>query len=274
MRYNFWEIEINGFLIVCRQRRRWLNTISQRLSFHTSTATSPSPSSPTSRKPSSSPSRRSPRLSMSSPRAQICLTMLSLFSSRFTLIRRYLPVRGWSLDSRTVLIPCSSTEFEGKRQNAVSTHERLQQEAQAVLDVIENPDVAQALRQDKNQNLQFLKDNYNVRSPSLLFDPHLHAHRFSAHARTNHCPLQLWPVPILIRKLQRRCRLPLSLPCPFHRYRSYHLCALGKTRFRHPYRKMGYGARRAQHPPRSHRFAFFRVDIGRSRCCECIRCPH
>ncbi|RDB14968.1 Eukaryotic translation initiation factor 3 subunit E [Hypsizygus marmoreus] len=53
-------------------------------------------------------------------------------------------------------------EFDEKRQNAVSTHERLQQEAQAVLDVIENPDVAQALRQDKNQNLQYLKDNYNL----------------------------------------------------------------------------------------------------------------
>lgn len=44
----------------------------------------------------------------------------------------------------------------------MSTNERLQQEAQAVLDVIENPDVAQALRQDKNQNLQYLKDNYNL----------------------------------------------------------------------------------------------------------------
>ncbi|KAJ3888157.1 eukaryotic translation initiation factor 3 subunit 6 [Lentinula edodes] len=53
-------------------------------------------------------------------------------------------------------------EFEQKRVNAVSTHERLQQEAQAVLDVIENPDVAQALRQDKNQNLQYLKDNYKL----------------------------------------------------------------------------------------------------------------
>ncbi|TFK19212.1 eukaryotic translation initiation factor 3 subunit 6 [Coprinopsis marcescibilis] len=53
-------------------------------------------------------------------------------------------------------------EFDVKRQNAVSTNERLQQEAQAVLDVIENPDVAQALRQDKNQNLQYLKDNYNL----------------------------------------------------------------------------------------------------------------
>ncbi|KAG1750764.1 eIF3 subunit 6 N terminal domain-containing protein [Suillus lakei] len=53
-------------------------------------------------------------------------------------------------------------EFSGKRERAVSTNERLQLEAQAVLDVIENPDVAQALRQDKNQNLQYLKDNYNL----------------------------------------------------------------------------------------------------------------
>jgi hypothetical protein len=50
------------------------------------------------------------------------------------------------------------------RDQAVSTNERLQQEAQAVLDVIENPDVIQALRQDKFQNLQYLKENYNVLS--------------------------------------------------------------------------------------------------------------
>ncbi|KIM49934.1 hypothetical protein M413DRAFT_439055 [Hebeloma cylindrosporum] len=54
------------------------------------------------------------------------------------------------------------SEFDEKRTNAVSTNERLQLEAQAVLDVIQNPDVAQALRQDKNQNLQYLKDNYNL----------------------------------------------------------------------------------------------------------------
>ncbi|OCH88445.1 eukaryotic translation initiation factor 3, subunit 6 [Obba rivulosa] len=53
-------------------------------------------------------------------------------------------------------------EFAAKREKAVSTHERLQQEAQAVLNVIENPEVAQSLRQDKNQNLQYLKDHYNV----------------------------------------------------------------------------------------------------------------
>lgn len=53
-------------------------------------------------------------------------------------------------------------EFSRKRERAVSTNERLQLEAQAVLDVIEIPDVAQALRQDKNQNLQYLKDKHNV----------------------------------------------------------------------------------------------------------------
>jgi len=53
-------------------------------------------------------------------------------------------------------------EFEEKRQNAVTKHERLQQDAQAVLNVIEKPEVAQALRQDKNQNLQYLRDNHQV----------------------------------------------------------------------------------------------------------------
>ena len=53
-------------------------------------------------------------------------------------------------------------EFAAKREKAVAINEQLQQEAQAVLDVIENPDVAQALRQDKNQNLTYLRDNYGV----------------------------------------------------------------------------------------------------------------
>jgi len=59
-------------------------------------------------------------------------------------------------------VDLKTTDFGRKRENAVSTNERLQQEAQAVLDVIENSDVAQALRQDKNQNLQYLIDNYDV----------------------------------------------------------------------------------------------------------------
>ena len=45
----------------------------------------------------------------------------------------------------------------------METGERLEQEAQAVLDVIDKPEVAQALRQDKSQNLQYLKEHFNVR---------------------------------------------------------------------------------------------------------------
>ncbi|KIL62669.1 hypothetical protein M378DRAFT_12727 [Amanita muscaria Koide BX008] len=50
------------------------------------------------------------------------------------------------------------TEFLKKRE-VISTNERLRQEAQAVLQVIENPEVAQSLRQDKIQNL---KDKHDL----------------------------------------------------------------------------------------------------------------
>jgi translation initiation factor 3 subunit E len=54
----------------------------------------------------------------------------------------------------------------------VAVNEQLQQEAQAVLDVIENPDFAQALRQDKIQNLAYLKDNYSVsKQPPIYLPP-------------------------------------------------------------------------------------------------------
>lgn len=106
-------------------------------------------------------------------------------------------------------------EFSGKRERAVSTNERLQLEAQAVLDVIENPDVAQALRQDKIQNLQYLKDNYNVCHLPSSITCDLFTFRI-AHPRTNHCTLQFWAVPIYVRQLQRCCRLPVSLPCTFN----------------------------------------------------------
>lgn len=100
--------------------------------------------------------------------------MQSACSSSCTLTRRSPKVRHCVLshiDDDTCELDLS--EFSGKREKAVSTNERLQLEAQAVLDVIENPDVAQALRQDKNQNLQYLKDNYNVRArlPSTVLQP-------------------------------------------------------------------------------------------------------
>ncbi|KAF8339577.1 eukaryotic translation initiation factor 3 subunit 6 [Cantharellus anzutake] len=53
-------------------------------------------------------------------------------------------------------------EFTAKRAATLSSIERLQQEAQAVLHVIENPEVAQSLRQDKIRNLEYLKDTYGL----------------------------------------------------------------------------------------------------------------
>ncbi|KAF5317716.1 hypothetical protein D9619_012597 [Psilocybe cf. subviscida] len=92
-----------------------------------------------------------------------------LFPSKEVLVAQYELTKGTNMFDYAAtlfekLYPGQQVpaEFDGKRKSAVSTNQRLEQEAQAVLDVIENPDVAQALRQDKNQNLQYLKDNYNV----------------------------------------------------------------------------------------------------------------
>lgn len=41
--------------------------------------------------------------------------------------------------------------------------EDLRTKAQKVMDVLEKPEVIAALRQDKAQNLQYLKENYKVR---------------------------------------------------------------------------------------------------------------
>lgn len=73
--------------------------------------------------------------------------------------------------SRTVfglLIMCSSLlniiaiELVERRKEILEKLQNSQAEAQKVMDVIENPEVISALRQDKLQNLQFLKDNYGV----------------------------------------------------------------------------------------------------------------
>ena len=44
----------------------------------------------------------------------------------------------------------------------MQTHETLSSQAQIVLDVIEREEVAQALRQDKVQNLNYLKEHFGV----------------------------------------------------------------------------------------------------------------
>ena len=104
----------------------------------------------------------------------------------------------------------------------MAINEQLQQEAQAVLDVIENPDVAQALRQDKNQNLTYLKDNYGVSDDVLyslnILTPTISSSFITADPRTNYSIIQLWEVSVYVRELLWRSRLPLPFPRAFHRH--------------------------------------------------------
>lgn len=53
-------------------------------------------------------------------------------------------------------------EFTEKREKVLSQMEELRTKAQAVMDILEKPEVITALRQDKAQNLQYLKENYKV----------------------------------------------------------------------------------------------------------------
>lgn len=54
-------------------------------------------------------------------------------------------------------------EFTEKREKVLSQMEELRTKAQKVMDILEKPEVIAALRQDKAQNLQYLKENYKVR---------------------------------------------------------------------------------------------------------------
>lgn len=54
-------------------------------------------------------------------------------------------------------------EFLKKREDAVATNARLSEETDPVMSVIQNPEVAQNLRQDKLQNFNYLKETFGVR---------------------------------------------------------------------------------------------------------------
>lgn len=57
----------------------------------------------------------------------------------------------------------------------VKTLNELQAQAQGVMEVISNPEVVSALRQDKQHNLTYLKDNHGVRP---VFRPRVESCRF------------------------------------------------------------------------------------------------
>lgn len=53
-------------------------------------------------------------------------------------------------------------QLDAQRKEALSQHEKLGAEVEAVLNVIEDPNVASALKQDKEKNLEWLQQNYNL----------------------------------------------------------------------------------------------------------------
>jgi translation initiation factor 3 subunit E len=54
------------------------------------------------------------------------------------------------------------TELKKQREEAEAQNERLAGEVENVLNVIEDPTVADSLKQDKAQNLQWLEEHYKV----------------------------------------------------------------------------------------------------------------
>ena len=61
-------------------------------------------------------------------------------------------------------------EFTTKREQVLATLHKLEEESQKILSVLEDQEVVSALRQDKTQNLQYLKDHHAVLIfPSKIF---------------------------------------------------------------------------------------------------------
>ncbi|KAF9288914.1 eukaryotic translation initiation factor 3 subunit E [Linnemannia elongata] len=81
---------------------------------------------------------------------------LSLKTSMIDLIDK---LHGELKDAGVTPAPIELVE---RRKEVLEKLMNSQTEAQKVMDVIENPEVISALRQDKLQNLQFLKDNYGM----------------------------------------------------------------------------------------------------------------
>lgn len=55
-----------------------------------------------------------------------------------------------------------------REQEVLKTLNELQAQAQGVMEVISNPEVVAALRQDKQHNLTYLKENHGVRFRPLV----------------------------------------------------------------------------------------------------------
>ena len=71
--------------------------------------------------------------------------------------------KGTSSDTFLNITNISLAEFSEKREKVLGQMEDLRSKAQKVMDVLEKPEVIAALCQDKNENIQYLRDNYQVK---------------------------------------------------------------------------------------------------------------
>lgn len=97
----------------------------------------------------SSPLLTSPRVTLGCPKGSV---------AQLKLIRR--------------LCSCACVEFASRREEVAAKNTSLAAAAEQVLDVISKPEVAGQLKQDKDQNLIWLKDNYQVSTQASPYHGH------------------------------------------------------------------------------------------------------
>lgn len=121
------------------------------------------------------------------------------------------------------------SEFKKREQAVVATFGELQAQASAVMDVISNPEVVSALRQDKLHNLAYLKDNHAVcpLSSEPIKSKYTDVCINVGYPGTNRASLQIRSIPILHWTVCRSLRLPLPFPSSIHRLQPRPFLPLG-----------------------------------------------
>ncbi|KAK0538453.1 eukaryotic translation initiation factor 3 subunit E [Tilletia horrida] len=97
------------------------------------------------------------------------LESIELFSAQDIAKAQYELARGTLMVDYTLLLhekafpgQTAPEQLQQQREEAIATNERLGAEVESVLEVIEDPNVVSALKQDKAQNLKFLEENYKL----------------------------------------------------------------------------------------------------------------
>ena len=86
-------------------------------------------------------------------------------------------------------------DFANKRETVLANLQKLEEDSQKVLSVLEDQEVVAALRQDKTQNLQYLKEHHGVFIPGKRKVTDLD------YGGGCQCLVPVWAVAVYYRKL-------------------------------------------------------------------------